>query len=280
MTSTTPAQHAIRTDRVRLLLFVERNPSTTFEEFVKYWREEYAPAFTSTTIAKKNLLRYEQVCRPLSPHKVPHVENSLGLEQMVLDQESKVKMQQLGAKIIECDGVAVLEGESVEKLVQLFSDEEYIEKVAPLADKAFNLKSSRYAFYHPAPIVYTKPASEGKGVRMLAFLKRKEGSTFEEYTRHWIDKHSYLIADFPGFRDVIGLYEQLHLIQDGVLPGSANQEDRWDGVAFLDADSLESFAAKMMDDSFVRVRVEDENRFLEIPESQALPVFVSTLIDS
>ena len=53
--------YVLRTDRVRLLHFVQRNPSITYGEFVNYWREVHSPLVVSIDVVKRNIRRYEQV---------------------------------------------------------------------------------------------------------------------------------------------------------------------------------------------------------------------------
>lgn len=50
-----------RADRVRLVAFLYRKEGTSSEEFSTYWRETHAHLFASLAIAKRNILKYEQV---------------------------------------------------------------------------------------------------------------------------------------------------------------------------------------------------------------------------
>lgn len=52
---------ALRKDRVRVLAFIKKVDSVSKEEFSRYWVEEHSKIFMSMAIAKKNLLKYEQV---------------------------------------------------------------------------------------------------------------------------------------------------------------------------------------------------------------------------
>lgn len=51
-----------RGDRVTLLVCHNRKPGMDIEEFRRHWREHHSKVFMSMDIAKKNLLKYEQVC--------------------------------------------------------------------------------------------------------------------------------------------------------------------------------------------------------------------------
>ena len=65
-----PAQHmsnvdsatpTLRQDRVRLAVLMAPKPGLSFEEFDRYWLDVHAKVFSSIAIAKRNLLKYEQV---------------------------------------------------------------------------------------------------------------------------------------------------------------------------------------------------------------------------
>jgi len=58
MTSETPK---LRTDRVRMLGFITKNPSISQEEFDRHWLEKHSKLILSLDIVQKNLLKYEQV---------------------------------------------------------------------------------------------------------------------------------------------------------------------------------------------------------------------------
>ena len=54
---------SLRSDRVRLAVLMAPKPGLSFEEFDSYWLDVHAKVFSSIAIAKRNLLKYEQVCR-------------------------------------------------------------------------------------------------------------------------------------------------------------------------------------------------------------------------
>ena len=60
--SDTTSKPALRTDRVRLAVLMAPKPGLSFEEFDRYWLDVHAEVFSSIAIAKRNLLKYEQVC--------------------------------------------------------------------------------------------------------------------------------------------------------------------------------------------------------------------------
>lgn len=62
--SNAPVTPSLRTDRVRLAVLMAPKPGLSFEEFDRYWLDVHGNIFSSIAIAKRNLLKYEQV----SPH--------------------------------------------------------------------------------------------------------------------------------------------------------------------------------------------------------------------
>ena len=68
-----------------------------------------------------------------------------------------------------------------------------------------------------------------KPVRTVAILGRKEGMTFEEFDRYWLDVHAPLAAQLPGL---------LRYVQRHVEAPSA--EFGVDGFALLDYQSAEA----------------------------------------
>ncbi|TRM68585.1 EthD domain-containing protein [Schizophyllum amplum] len=104
----------IRTDRIRLVVFVKRRPDLTREEFLSYWREKHAPLFMSLAIAKSNILKYEQ----LHP-------NEAGIGSFAA----------MGLDVPEYDGVGVFEARSFADILAIYSDEDYLKRVQPDEEK-------------------------------------------------------------------------------------------------------------------------------------------------
>ncbi|KAJ8085200.1 hypothetical protein PM082_003994 [Marasmius tenuissimus] len=99
-------------------------------------------------------------------------------------------------------------------------------------------------------------------VRILIFVKRKEGTTQEEFDRYWLHEHSKLYSKFVANKKNPLIYEQLHV----------NQEERekmkkhgvpvlnYDGVVSFDVDSFQGFE-DVLDDEYWNVIVPDEAEF-------------------
>jgi len=101
---------SLRTDRIRVVSFVKKKDDLSQEEFHRYWLEEHSKVFSSIAIAKRNLLKYEQM------HKDHHVCKAL---------------DSLGFLPPHWDGLALFEAESFEKFFAIFEDEEYKKIVVP-----------------------------------------------------------------------------------------------------------------------------------------------------
>ena len=72
-TNTPSTKPSLRTDRVRLAVLMAPKPGLSFEEFDRYWLDVHGNVFSSIAIAKRNLLKYEQVsemetCPPPRTH--------------------------------------------------------------------------------------------------------------------------------------------------------------------------------------------------------------------
>ena len=95
-------------------------------------------------------------------------------------------------------------------------------------------------------------------VKLIAIMKRKDGLTYEEFSRYWYEKHGPLAAKaIPGLRK----YVQNHAVK---LPGRG--EPPIDGVAELWFDDLESFQAmtgwRMSDEG--KILLDDEKSFMNM----------------
>jgi hypothetical protein len=55
---------SLRKDPVRVVGFIKKRDDLSHEEFYRYWIEEHSKLFSSITIVKKNLVKYEQVSTP------------------------------------------------------------------------------------------------------------------------------------------------------------------------------------------------------------------------
>ncbi|KAG6840743.1 hypothetical protein C0991_004652 [Blastosporella zonata] len=126
----TTAPDQIRTDRVRVLLFMKRKDGSTPEEFSEYWRTTHAKLFMTLDIVKSNVLKYEQV--RAGPLRLFFPKCLCQILQAHTDSKwLSVPSTAMGLTASEWDGVLILDGESFEKLFAVFGSEEYQRVVAP-----------------------------------------------------------------------------------------------------------------------------------------------------
>ena len=86
-TTTPSTKPSLRTDRVRLAVLMAPKPGLSFEEFDRYWLDVHGNVFSSIAIAKRNLLKYEQVssmktCPPTYSSVVPYHGSSISIPSM------------------------------------------------------------------------------------------------------------------------------------------------------------------------------------------------------
>ena len=96
-------------------------------------------------------------------------------------------------------------------------------------------------------------------IRLVTMLKRKPGTTHEQFLHHWLTVHGPLIAAGSAARYVRS-YEQHPSVWPA--PGSAAPEPEWDGVTIQEFDSVEQFWAHTAEADFVAVQ-EDIAEFLD-----------------
>jgi uncharacterized protein (TIGR02118 family) len=96
-------------------------------------------------------------------------------------------------------------------------------------------------------------------VRLVTLLKRKEGTTHEEFLAHWHDRHGPLIAASSAAR-YVRRYEQ----HPAVWPpaGSGLPEPAFDGVTIQEFDSVEAFLAHLAEPD-TPAMLDDVARFLD-----------------
>ncbi|KAI0674924.1 hypothetical protein C8Q78DRAFT_1066822 [Trametes maxima] len=109
----------LRTDRVRLAVLMAPKPGLSFEEFDRYWLDVHANIFSSIAIAKRNLLKYEQF------HLDPNYDGIVAAQSLA---QTKTSFR----------GIAIFEATSLDKIFEIFQDEEYLSVVVPDERKFFD----------------------------------------------------------------------------------------------------------------------------------------------
>ncbi|KAI0769380.1 hypothetical protein BD413DRAFT_604961 [Trametes elegans] len=115
---------SVRTDRVRLAVLMAPKPGLSFEEFDRYWLNVHANIFSSIAIAKKNLLKYEQF----------HLDPAY---------ESVIEAQSLAKSKSRFRGIAIFEATSLDKIFEVFQDEEYLRVVVPDENNFFDHENAQ-----------------------------------------------------------------------------------------------------------------------------------------
>jgi uncharacterized protein (TIGR02118 family) len=74
-------------------------------------------------------------------------------------------------------------------------------------------------------------------IKFVGLLTRKQGTSHEEFVRHWFDIHGPLAHAVPGIRR----YVQSHIVDTRTRPDIPETNVEVDGIAELWYDDLESF---------------------------------------
>ncbi|CDO76018.1 hypothetical protein BN946_scf184665.g10 [Trametes cinnabarina] len=114
----------LRTDRVRLVVLMAPKPGLSFEEFDRYWLNVHAEVFSSIAIAKRNLLKYEQF----------HLDRNY---------EDLIAAQTLAKSKSPFRGIAIFEATSLDKIFEIWKDEEYLRVVVPDEHKFFDHENAQ-----------------------------------------------------------------------------------------------------------------------------------------
>ncbi|RPD63933.1 hypothetical protein L226DRAFT_567889 [Lentinus tigrinus ALCF2SS1-7] len=103
---------SLRSDRVRLVILVAPKPGLSPDECRSYWLNTHSKVFSSIAIVKRNLLKYEQ---------------------FHFDSRYTAPMTAMipGYMPPPFFGMAIFEAETIEKIYEVFQDEEYRRVVVP-----------------------------------------------------------------------------------------------------------------------------------------------------
>jgi uncharacterized protein (TIGR02118 family) len=97
-------------------------------------------------------------------------------------------------------------------------------------------------------------------VKLFAFLRRREGTTHEEFVAHWQERHGPLIRDTPELARHIVRYEQHRRHH----PGQWSGNEDLDGVAVQWFDGLDGFRSFLAEPKYAELIAPDERRFLDM----------------
>jgi hypothetical protein len=96
-------------------------------------------------------------------------------------------------------------------------------------------------------------------VKLVAFLKRKEGMTRDEFYDHWENRHAPLIAGTPELARHIVRYEQHRRTTTADWMGT----DDYDGITIQWMRGPDAFEAFIAEPTYAELIAPDEQRFLD-----------------
>ncbi|KIX96010.1 uncharacterized protein Z520_08265 [Fonsecaea multimorphosa CBS 102226] len=94
----------------KLQILIHKQDHISEEEFHRYWSEEHPKIWLNTEIVKKKIITYSQF----------HV-----------DKKSTSVLTDFGVDIGSWDGIVTMVAESMDELLSVFGDEEYLRVVVP-----------------------------------------------------------------------------------------------------------------------------------------------------
>jgi len=104
-------------DRVRMVGFLHPKEGVSYEDFSDYWLNSHGETVMSLKVVQKNILKYEQF------HFDPVVNDQLAAQ---------------GVHKLPYYGMGIFEAESYAKLMEIFTDVEYLERVVANEEKFFD----------------------------------------------------------------------------------------------------------------------------------------------
>ncbi len=97
-------------------------------------------------------------------------------------------------------------------------------------------------------------------IKLVCFLKRKEGTTSEEFVDHWQHRHGPLITGTPTVARHVVRYEQL--LPTETLPWMTAKG--FDGITIMWFNGPSDFEAFLSEPDYARVISPDEQSFLDL----------------
>ncbi|KAL0580556.1 hypothetical protein V5O48_001465 [Marasmius crinis-equi] len=238
----TDIKPALRKDRVRMLLFVKKREDLSYEEFSRYWKEVHAPIFLGIDIVKKDVLLYEQL----------HV-----------NQEVKKQLQAAGTQVPKYDGVVVIEVESLEKVLEVNQNPEYVEKVFGDAKNLFKMDNLEQGLYQVATILDESARTEKRKTKLFIHVVKKDDMNYDEFSRYWREVHGPSFVDLrssTGLASDILKNEQLHVFAEG--GANAMKALNSDGISIMEAEKFEHIMETVANEKFIKFAAEDGPNFV------------------
>ncbi len=96
-------------------------------------------------------------------------------------------------------------------------------------------------------------------VKLVCFLKRKEGLTLDEFYDHWFGQHAPLIRSTPELARHVLRYEQHKRVQEPSWCGT----EGYDGITIQWFESVDEFVAFTTEPKYAELIEPDEKTFLD-----------------
>ena len=96
-------------------------------------------------------------------------------------------------------------------------------------------------------------------IKLVCFLKRREGMTREEFYDHWENRHAPLIASTPELARHIVRYEQLRVTTHAEWMGT----EGYDGITLQWMTGPEAFEGFIGEPKYAELIAPDEQSFLD-----------------
>jgi len=96
-------------------------------------------------------------------------------------------------------------------------------------------------------------------VKLVCFLKRKEGLTLEQFHQHWFGTHGPLIRSTPELARHVVRYEQHRRVPEPAWAGTAG----YDGITIQWFETVDEFTAFCAEPAYAELIEPDEATFLD-----------------
>ncbi|EKM54102.1 uncharacterized protein PHACADRAFT_96414 [Phanerochaete carnosa HHB-10118-sp] len=109
-------------------------------------------------------------------------------------------------------------------------------------------------------------------VRAVALMYPKEGVSFEEFDKYWLEEHSKVFTSIAIVKKNLTKYEQFHFnpTVNQALQTQGSPALPHAGMAIFEAESYEKLMKVFKDSEYVRVVMPDEEKFFDRSKSTVL----------
>ncbi|THH15368.1 hypothetical protein EUX98_g9478 [Antrodiella citrinella] len=118
-------------------------------------------------------------------------------------------------------------------------------------------------------------------VRGAVLLHPKDGVSFEEFDKYWIEKHGDLFSSLPIVKKNLIKYEQFHFNADlnKELAKVGLYKSPYYGIANFEAESDEKLLEVFEDPEYKRLLLPDEDKFFDKSMSELIVGKMAVFID-